>query len=431
MKESVEQLYSLFQKHPHICTDTRDITKDSIFFALKGENFDGNTFAEAALEKGSVFAVVDEEKYKKDDRYILVEDVLKTLQELARLHRKKSITIPVIGITGSNGKTTTKELVKAILDKKYKTFATVGNLNNHIGVPLSILSITPDTEIAVIEIGTNSLGEIAFLSSIAKPTFGLITNIGEAHLEGLKNEEEVGREKSNLFKSIRESQGVVFVNKNDEGLMKMSQGMKRVEYEPRKIESKELFPHIEITSQDVAMKSHLFGEYNIENIAAALCVGDHFEVPIKKMKEAIEEYKPTNNRSQIKKVGNKIFLLDAYNSNPSSLKKVIESFAQSKHPRKIVIVGDMAELGEQSLSKHQELISLISKKNFDENIFVGEHFIEALKKSGGKGKTRQYKTPGELQTFIENNQTLFDNSFILLKASRKMGLEKLLETFKS
>ena len=367
----IEEIHSLFLKHPLVSTDTRKIIPDSIFFALKGANFNGNTFAAEAIEKGAAYSIVDETQSTKNEKIILVEDVLKCLQDLATFHRKY-LNIPVIGITGSNGKTTTKEILQRVLSKKFNVFATIGNLNNHIGVPLTLLALNKSHEIAIVEMGANHQGEIALLSSICLPNYALITNIGKAHLEGFGGIDGVIKGKTELYKFIRKNNGLLFVNGDDELLMRVSGDIDKITYGQK--ESNFLVGKL-ISSQNglsfsystakatvkvennVDINSVLYGMYNFQNILAAICIGTYFNIDSKKTKEAIEEYIPQNNRSQIEVRHGITFYMDAYNANPSSMEVSINNFdEQTKGKIRIAIIGGMNELGDTSVEEHQKLI---------------------------------------------------------------------------
>jgi len=429
MPTSIENLYKLFCQHPVICTDSRNIKPDSIFFALKGENFNGNEFAESALKEGAEYAVIDEENYKISNRFILVENVLETLQQLAVYHRVK-INLPVIGITGTNGKTTTKELMAAVLKKKFKVVATSGNFNNHIGVPLTVLGISKDTEIAIIEMGANHIGEISALCNISKPGFGIITNIGKAHLVGFGSIEAIIKAKAELYKFISNNEGLVFVNSDNNTLKQLAKYLQKVTYGTSensncrtKIISSDPFVEILWNSGfgDVSIKSNLVGKYNFENILAAICVGDYFNVKIENIAQAIEEYIPQNNRSQfINTKKNKIFL-DAYNANPSSMEAAIRNFAELDFKNKILIIGDMLELGDESLSEHRNILELIRKLGFDNVFLIGAEFYEANKNSGHKIFP---KTEDAMQWFEANR---LENATIFIKGSRGIKLEPLIK----
>lgn len=424
---SIEGLYNLFLQHPVICCDTRNIIPGSIFFALRGTNFNANEFAKEALRKGCTYAVIDEEKYYAEG-CILVNNVLKFLQKLANHHRKQ-FTIPVIGITGTNGKTTTKELTASVLSKKYNTLFTKGNLNNHLGVPLTLLNLTREHGIAVIEMGANHIGEIEQLCLIAEPDFGIITNIGKAHLEGFGSYEGVIKAKSELYKYIREKEGQLFVNADDDLLMELSAGLKRITYGTTITSN---FKGIWDTDSFLAkgkiitdgklleVSSSLAGTYNFYNMLAAACIGEYFEVTPEQIKEAVEGYVPSNNRSQIVKKGNNTIWVDAYNANPSSMKNAIENFTGIHSSGKILILGDMFELGDESLTEHQAIADLIEKYNNWSGVYlIGKEF-------------KQVKSSANLFTTIDDFIKWFtehpiENSTILLKGSRGIQMEKVLE----
>ncbi len=424
---SVEELYGLFLKHPFISTDTRNITKDSIFFALKGANFNANQFAADSFEKGASFAVIDEEKYYAGG-CILVHDVLKTMQLLATHHRRM-MKIPIIAITGSNGKTTTKELTAAVLAKKYRTLFTQGNLNNHIGVPLTLLKLTGKHQIAVIEMGANHQGEIAELCKIAEPGYGIITNIGKAHLEGFGGPEGVIKAKSELYHFIKSADGTLFVNADDRLLMGLSEGIKRIRYgsspdaECRGISDKESFLAKGAIIDDgieMEIKSRLAGQFNFCNMLAAACIGFHFGLSLRQIKAAIEEYEPLNNRSQLVDTGKNKVWIDTYNANPTSMKLATENFAQSPGKGKVLILGDMFELGAESVKEHQELAIFIdNQKVFDDVHLVGTEF-EKVQTSANK-----FKTLDEFIRWIKTNP--IKEKYILLKGSRGMQMERALE----
>ncbi|MBI9037149.1 MAG: UDP-N-acetylmuramoyl-tripeptide--D-alanyl-D-alanine ligase [Bacteroidales bacterium] len=430
MFTSVENLYKVFCKYPVICTDSRKIKPNSIFFALKGENFNGNKYAEPALQKGAKYAVIDEEKYKSNDRFILVENVQETLQQLAGYHRKM-LNLPVIGITGTNGKTTTKELIAAVLKQKYKVLATTGNFNNHIGVPLTILGISKETEIAIIEMGANHIGEISALCNISCPGFGLITNIGKAHLEGFGSIEGIIKSKAELYKYISNNEGFIFVNDDNNTLKQLAKYLQTINYGTNensdcraKLVSSNPFVEILWNSDfgDVSIKSNLVGKYNFENILAAVCVGDYFNVKIENIAKAIEEYIPQNNRSQfITTKKNKIFL-DAYNANPSSMEAAIRNFAELDYENKVLIIGDMLELGSESLTEHRSILKLVQELGFNNNVFlIGNEFCEANKNIKHKFFL---KTEDAMQWFKANR---FENATIFIKGSRGIKLEPLIE----
>lgn len=431
MQKSIDQLYSVFLKHPDICTDTRQIKKGAIFFALKGESFNANQFAEQALLNGCSYAVIDEKEYDKGEAYILVENVLQTLQQLAHFHREK-LRIPFIGITGTNGKTTTKELLNAVLSQKYNTIATKGNLNNHIGVPLTLLSITTETELAIVEMGANHPGEIKFLSAIAFPDFGLITNIGKAHLEGFGNIQGVINTKKELFDFIQNKNGKLFVNADNTLLMDISKGIERITYGKTaqaaclgEIVNSDSFLQLKWFSRKMNKWYHiqtkLFGSYNFENVMAAICVGEFFEVEPEKIIQAISSYTPSNHRSQFKESVNNKILIDAYNANPTSMDACIRNFMQSEFPNKIAIIGDMLELGDDSLNEHIKIIELLKSSGFEKIILVGPIFYDIPKPSN----FICFHQVDETAMYIKKNN--FSGYHILLKGSHGIHLEKLID----
>jgi UDP-N-acetylmuramoyl-tripeptide--D-alanyl-D-alanine ligase len=434
----IEEIHALFVKHPQVSTDTRNIIPNSIFFALKGANFDGNTFAIQAIEKGAAYSIVDESNLGSNNKLIWVEDVLKCLQELATFHRKY-LNIPIIGITGSNGKTTTKELVQRVLSKKFNVFATKGNLNNHIGVPLTLLSLNKEHEMAVVEMGANHQGEIAFLSSICLPNYGIITNIGKAHLEGFGGIEGVIKGKTELYKFIRKNDGLLFVNGDDELLMKVSGEINKITYGENvsnylvgKLADSLHGLTFSYASKNIVLKdennlqitSALNGNYNFQNILAAICIGTYFNISQEKIKQAIENYVPQNNRSQIEVRKGITFFMDAYNANPSSMEVSITNFdEQTKGKIRLAIIGGMNELGETSKDEHQKLILLLEEKSFDRVYLVGSHFNE-LEIPNSFEKIEKLDDL-EAQEMINK----YSGSFILVKGSRTNQLENILNVF--
>lgn len=415
---TAENIYQLYSKNFLVDTDTRLIRKHTIFFGLKGDNFNGNRFAKQALSKGASYAIVDEEEYQTDDRIILVKNVLQTLQKLAVFHRQK-LGIPIISLTGSNGKTTTKELINSVLSTKYKTNATKGNLNNHIGVPLTLLAMTPDTEIGIIEMGANHLNEIAFLCQITKPDYGYITNFGKAHLEGFGSEDGVIKGKSELFDFIKSKNGTVFINEKDPIQIEKSKGINTIIFHST-LSFLEAKPFVSLEFEKTKIQSQLIGAYNYENIAAAITIGNYFKVDILNIKTAIESYYPSNNRSQIIDIGSSKIILDAYNANPSSMDVAIKSFYQSQNKNKIAVLGDMFELGKSSAKEHQFITDLIENMNFKSVFLIGSNFYGV--------KTRKASKFESFSEFIKNvNLNDFNNSTILIKGSRGMALERLLD----
>jgi UDP-N-acetylmuramoyl-tripeptide--D-alanyl-D-alanine ligase len=434
----IEEIHSLFLSYPNISTDTRNIIPNSIFFALKGANFNGNKFAQEAIEKGAAYSVIDENEFTNGDRIIIVEDVLKCLQELATFHRK-FLNIPVIGITGSNGKTTTKELVQRVLSKKFNVFATKGNLNNHIGVPLTLLSLNKEHEMAIVEMGANHQGEIAFLSNICLPNYGLITNIGKAHLEGFGGIEGVIKGKTELYKFIRKNDGLLFANGDDELLMKVSGGINKITYGENennyligKLIDSEKGLCFTYSSKNLVLNDNnetpiysvLNGRYNFQNILASVCIGNYFNVSSDKIKEAIENYVPQNNRSQIEVRKGITFFMDAYNANPSSMEVSINNFDdQTKGKTRIAIIGGMNELGESTKEEHQKLIKQLEEKKFNKVFLVGQHFKDfSILNSFEKVEKIENITAEE----IVNK---FSGCFILVKGSRTNQLENILNIF--
>lgn len=425
----MQELYEHYLKYPLVITDTRAIQPDSIFFALKGPNFNANEFAESALEKGCRYAVIDEAKYKKDDRFILVENVLTTLQKLANHHRKQ-FSIPVLGLTGTNGKTTSKELIHAVLSEKFKVLSTKGNLNNHIGVPLTLLQLNKEHEFAVIEMGANKSGDIKELCDIAEPDFGMITNVGKAHLEGFGSVETVIRTKTELYQHIRQKNGLIFIHSDNSILLEKANGMMMKNYGLHSGEVKGtnikvnpfLSLDIENSKGKISVQTNLVGTYNAENILAAACIGHHFGVENAAIKKGLEGYQPNNNRSQIIRKDNCTILMDAYNANPSSMKAAIENFAAINHTDKYFILGDMFELGEMSESEHHTVIQL-AEENKLKGIFVGKAFF-ALKND----KNTFLNTTEEVKNLISSD--LKKDRLYMIKGSRGMKLETILEVLK-
>lgn len=425
----IKELYSIFLQYRIICTDTRKIVKDSLFFALKGESFNGNKFANDALEKGCAFAIIDEEEYNKSDKYILVDDVLSTLQYLAKYHRKQ-LHIPFIGITGTNGKTTSKELINSVLSKKFKTHATKGNLNNHIGVPLTILDIDDNAEIAIIEMGANHPKEIDMLCNIADPDYGIITNIGKAHLEGFGSFQGVINTKKELYDYIEKKGGSIFINRNDELLMGISEGINKYTYgDQPEADSKGKYvqasPYMvmELHSKKgiLYICSKLIGDYNYYNAMAAACIGRFFKIDDLKIKEAIESYIPSNNRSQLIKTDNNTLIVDAYNANPTSMTAAIDNFTYIGGSKKTLILGDMLELGGDSEKEHGNIINLLLKNNFKEVYLVGMNFC----KSSENHNYRIFENISDLLNFLKERS--IKGHTILLKGSRGIKLEECIK----
>lgn len=421
----IEELHALYLKFPSVSTDTRKINKNSIFFALKGDNFNGNKYANEALSKGAAYAIIDEEEFNVSGKYILVDNVLDTLQKLASFHRNYC-QAKVIGLTGSNGKTTTKELINVVLSKKYKTIATQGNLNNHIGVPLTLLSIKEDTEIAIIEMGANHQKEIAFLSSIAQPDFGYITNFGKAHLEGFGSVEGVIKGKSELYDYLTENKKSIFLNADDPiQLEKLGSYIKKFGFSENnsqyfKIEFIGAKPFVEIKAEDFKINSQLIGSYNFTNCAAAILIGKYFNVSLEDIKIAIKGYSPENNRSQIIKKNGHHIILDAYNANPTSMKAALENFRDIEAENKVAFLGDMFELGESAIDEHQNIAKMVEKSHFEQAFLIGENFENA------QTNISTYSQFEELSKFLQKNP-LQKQSTILIKGSRGMALERILK----
>jgi UDP-N-acetylmuramoyl-tripeptide--D-alanyl-D-alanine ligase len=420
----MEQLHALFLEHPKICTDTRKITDNCLFFALKGPNFNGNEFAGEALKKGAAYAIIDEEEYNASGQYILCQNVLETLQELALYHRKQS-KAQIIGLTGSNGKTTTKELINAVLSKKYKTIATKGNLNNHIGVPLTLLSIEKDTEIAIVEMGANHIGEIAFLCGIAQPDFGYITNFGKAHLEGFGSVEGVIQGKSELYDHLMAHGKYIFMNGDDPiQLEKLGGYIKKMGFSTENhqyynIQCVEANPFVVLEVEGTRIETLLIGTYNFPNCCVAVLMGKYFNIPLKDIKTAITSYQPQNNRSQIiDKNGLKI-ILDAYNANPTSMRAALENFSAMDAKEKTLIIGDMFELGQTAAEEHQAIADLAENLGFNTVFLVGENFF------GAKTSLNKFKTFDALKEHLSKNP--LEKGMVLVKGSRGMALERVLD----
>ncbi|MCM5664353.1 UDP-N-acetylmuramoyl-tripeptide--D-alanyl-D-alanine ligase [Galbibacter mesophilus] len=420
-------IHSIFLETTGAVTDTRKIEKDSIFFSLKGANFNGNEFAEQALKKGAKYAVVDEAKFNTSENIILVDDCLKALQKLAKFHREY-LKLPIVSLTGSNGKTTTKELINAVLSKKFRTVATQGNLNNHIGVPLTLLSMNKTTEIGIVEMGANHQKEIEGLCNIALPDYGFITNFGKAHLEGFGGVEGVIKGKSELYTHLIKHQKTIFYNADDKIQAEKLHGYKnKIGFSTKnesnlKIEQKDSNSYVSIYYGNKAINSNLIGDYNFTNIAAAILIGKHFEVPDEDTKEAIEAYTPSNNRSQIIKKEDRTIILDAYNANPSSMEAALNNFKRLQSNSKLVILGDMFELGVDAEIEHQYIADLVAEMNFDNAVLVGENFFKT------KSTLIKFKNFNDLQTYLKKEQPKEQN--ILIKGSRGMALERALDLLK-
>jgi len=430
-----KELYKIFKEFSEITTDSRNIIKNSIFFALKGTNFNGNEYASKAIELGCSYAVIDEKKYVQNNKYILVDNVLESLQQLAHYHRQ-NLKIPIIAITGTNGKTTTKELIKAVLSKKYNIIGTEGNLNNHIGVPLTLLSMNDSTEIGVVEMGANHMGEIKMLCEIAEPNYGLITNIGKAHLEGFGSFEGVIKAKSELYEYLSKNNKIIFVNIDNKILKDISIKSNKITYgtianSNYQGEFIEANPFVKLNWKynDTNLQNYrsnyvetqLIGKYNFENILASICIGKFFNVSDDDIKQAIEQYKPTNNRSQLIKSKFNTLLLDFYNANPTSMKEALINFADIKSENKIIILGDMFELGNESEKEHLKIINILKRNNFKDFFLIGNVFNKVSKNT----KFKSFESTNDFINWVKNNR--ISDSYILIKGSRGMHLENIIE----
>jgi UDP-N-acetylmuramoyl-tripeptide--D-alanyl-D-alanine ligase len=423
----MEKLFDLFYQSSGVFTDTRKVLKDGLFIALKGANFNGNAFAVEAIKQGAKFAIVDESEFANNQTIFCVDDALAFLQKLANFHRKR-FSIPIIGITGSNGKTTTKELIFQVLNSQYHTLATIGNLNNHIGVPLTLLSINESHEIAIVEMGANRLHDIAELCEIAEPTHGIITNIGAAHLEGFGSFEGVLKTKLELYESVENSNGILVVNKDDQTLCSNLPSNSSYayysinEFSELQGQIESLNPCLNFKWKDEngekhLVKTNLFGGYNLYNFLAAIRFGQLFKVPTEKINISLAQYIPSNNRSQITKTDNNVLLVDCYNANPSSMHSALTSFISTESQDKLAIIGDMLELGEEAETKHNEILEVLNK-NSTPYITVGPIFyLSAVNKAINK-----FKTSNDLLVYLQSIQP--KNKFILLKGSRGIALEK-------
>jgi len=423
----IASIHKLFLKCNSVAIDTRKIVPNALFIALKGENFDANTFALEALNRGASYVIIDNENYYIDSRTIVVQDSLIALQDLARFHRKY-LNLPILALTGSNGKTTTKELIHVVLSKKYSTKATLGNLNNHIGVPLTLLSFNSATEIGIVEMGANHKKEIAFLCEIANPDYGYITNFGKAHLEGFGGVAGVIEGKSEMYQNIQANQKIAFINANDPIQVEKSKGLNTYSFgiHPSKVDVSisaiEANPFVSIKYHDFQIKTHLIGLYNANNISAAIAIGSYFSVEDVAIKEAIESYIPENNRSQLLTKNSNEILLDAYNANPSSMLVALQNFLQIEKSNKVIIIGDMFELGEESLAEHQSIINYLKSNESVECYFIGNDFYS------NKIEQSNFKFYKDFNSFAEYLQTTkFSNSILLIKGSRGMALERVLD----
>ncbi len=423
----IEELYQLFEQYPSVQTDTRKLSPGDIFFALKGDNFNGNSFAKKAIDAGAACAVIDEKEFEIPGKTILVEDVLTALQQLAKFHREQ-FNIPFLAITGSNGKTTTKELVHAVLSSTFKTYTTEGNLNNHIGIPLTILKIKKDAELAVIEMGANHQKEIAGYCVYAKPTHGLITNCGKAHLEGFGGVEGVKKGKGELYDYLRENKGTAFVMWDYDYLQVMSKGIEHIikygtanaDIEGHAIKSEPfLVVNISKGSTCGTIHTNLVGDYNLPNVLTAVTAGKYFGVKDSAIKMAIENYIPSNSRSQLLEKGTNKIILDAYNANPSSMRLAIENLAKIDAQNKVLILGAMAELGNEGLQEHKDIVELIKRHDWKAVVLVGGDFLRF------DHPFSTFATSSEVKSWLKEQH--FEHTHMLIKGSRSMQMEKVLD----
>ncbi len=425
---NLKELYNIYKNNYKVSIDTRTILKDSIFFAISGDNFNANEFAIEALDKGAILSIVDEKKYADGKSIIYIENPLKMLQKLAEYHRSQ-LSVNIIGITGSNGKTTTKELLKQVLCKKYNTMATQGNLNNHIGVPLTLLSIKPKYQIAIVEMGANHCGEIAFLSQMINPDYGYITNFGKAHLEGFGGLKGVIKGKSELYKYLKDKNKKAFVNQNDDTQVKQAKAHKleTINFGGNSgnifIQLLDSFPFVRVRYREVEISSKLTGKFNFHNIAAAIAIGEYFRVSPNEIKDAIEQYNSTNNRCQIIYKNENKIILDAYNANPTSMRNAIENFANFSGS-KYLILGDMYELGKATYKEHQVIVDIVLKIKFDKVLLVGENFSAI---SVTDENVYQFKSYEDLKRKFSIHKV--KNTNILIKGSRAVALERILDLF--
>lgn len=426
-----KQLYTYFVQYPLVCTDTRNIQANSIFFALKGANFDGNLYAQEALDQGSTYAVVDNPEVVNSDRILLVDNVLKSLQDLAAYHRKQ-LGLPVLAITGTNGKTTSKELIAAVLSEKYNLCYTQGNLNNHIGVPLTLLRMNADTEMAVVEMGANHPGEIAALCAIAAPNYGLITNVGKAHLEGFGSFDGVVRTKSEMYTYLRANSGKCFVSADNDILLDRSSDLERITYGINKKadvqgEAEDSAYHLVVKSLFpkgwLYIRTKLIGAYNFENVMAAVAIGRYFDIDPTLIQSAIETYQPSNNRSQLEERGANKIILDAYNANPTSMQGALRNLDKLDHKHKCVILGDMLELGEYSAEEHQHIVDILEDSTFHPIFLVGSCFASTTHSA----RIHTFENASVLAAYLKSN-VKFEHTLILIKGSRGTKLEILLDT---
>ncbi|HOU67240.1 MAG TPA: UDP-N-acetylmuramoyl-tripeptide--D-alanyl-D-alanine ligase [Paludibacteraceae bacterium] len=419
----IKEIYSLYKAHPSITTDSRNCSENSIFFAMKGVSFNGNEYAQKAIENGCSYAFVDEKQYANGTNILYVENCLSTLQQLAKFHRV-TLGTKIIGITGTNGKTTTKELVSAVLQRKYSTLYTQGNFNNHLGVPLTLLRLTSEHEIAVVEMGANHPGEIRELVEIVRPNYGIITNVGKAHLEGFGSFEGVVKTKAALYEFLRETNGEIFINYDNEILQSISSGIKAFKFGKNSnydvvadIYSSD--PFLSVEWHDKIIQTHLIGAYNFENVMAAIAVGHKMGISDDEIVAAIEAYEPTNNRSQFKDSGRNQLIIDAYNANPTSMNASLHDFLQMNKPNKIVILGDMKELGADSMKEHVAIAELLKKSDLKDVFLIGPCFMEST------DQFHRFETTDELIDWLRLNP--INNSNLLIKGSNSMHLTKVVD----
>ena len=411
----MENLYKKYQQSSCVCTDSRNLTPDCLFVCLKGANFDGNKFAAEVLEQGAKYVITDNRDLQGNPRAVVVDDALKTLQQLAHYHRQQ-LKMPVIGITGTNGKTTTKELINAVLSTTYKTACTKGNLNNHIGVPLTLLSIQPTDEMAIVEMGANHVGEIADLCEIADPDFGLITNIGVAHIEGFGSKENIIQTKKALYRNVMAQGGTLFVNETD-NVLRNGLSYDNVVFYGQDAEAQivSMNPYLKIRIGTETVETHLTGSYNIWNFMAATAVGRFFQIPDNVIAKALGNYVPSNHRSQVDRIGSNVIISDYYNANLTSMTAALKNLSQLEHPRKVAILGDMRELGDLSVEAHTEISQLAENLHL-ETYFVGQEFAKVV-------KNNVYADVEEANAYFTAYP--LENAMVLIKGSNSMHLNKL------